>query len=63
MNAGPIIHPPLIIMNAGPIEHFDFWDIHNEGTQPAVRNVTTSLDNERIKIRKKLGYGDTSFSL
>jgi len=22
MNAGPIIHPPLIVMNAGPIEHF-----------------------------------------
>ena len=63
MNAGPIIHPPLIIMNAGPIEHFDFWDIHNEGTQPAVRNVTTSLDNERIKIRKKLGYGEHHFPL
>jgi len=31
MNAGPIIHPPLIVMNAGPIEHFDRWDIHNEG--------------------------------
>jgi len=23
MNAGPIIHPPLIVMNAGPIEHFE----------------------------------------
>ena len=37
MNAGPIIHPPLITMNAGPIEHFDKWDIHKEGTQPAIR--------------------------
>ena len=26
MNAGPIIHPPLIVMNAGPIEHFDLMD-------------------------------------
>ena len=34
MNAGPIIHPPLIMMNAGPIEHFERWDIHKEGTQP-----------------------------
>ncbi len=33
MNAGPIIHPPLIVMNAGPIEHFERWDIHKEGTQ------------------------------
>ena len=32
MNAGPIIHPPLILMNAGAIQHFDHWDIHNEGT-------------------------------
>src|SRR5438270_1781298 len=35
MNAGPIIHPPLIVMNAGPIEHLERrWDIHKEGTQP-----------------------------
>ncbi len=37
MNAGPIIHPPLITMNAGPLEHFDRWDIHKEGTQVAPR--------------------------
>ncbi len=23
MNAGPVIHPPLILMNAGPLEHFE----------------------------------------
>src|SRR5262249_5659599 len=44
MNAGPIIHPPLIVMNAGPIEHFERWDIHKEGTQPAIRRVTDALD-------------------
>ena len=32
MNAGPIIHPPLITMNAAPLEHFERWDIHKEGT-------------------------------
>lgn len=63
MNAGPIIHPPLIVMNAGPIEHFDRWDIHNEGTQPAVRRVTTALDNERIAVRESLGYGAPHFPL
>ena len=26
--------------NAGPIEHFERWDIHKEGTQPAIRRVT-----------------------
>ena len=63
MNAGPIIHPPLILMNAGPIEHFDHWDIHNEGTQPAIRRVTTALDGERMAVREALGYGAPHFPL
>lgn len=63
MNAGPIIHPPLILMNAGPIEHFERWDIHNEGTQPAIRRTHTALDNERIAIREALGYGAPHFPL
>lgn len=63
MNAGPIIHPPLILMNAGPIEHFDAWDIHNEGTQPAIRRVHDTLDGERIALRQALGYGPPHFPL
>lgn len=63
MNAGPIIHPPLILMNAAPLEHFDAWDIHNEGTQPSVRRVTDALDNERIAVREALGYGPPHFPL
>ncbi|MEO1495123.1 MAG: NAD/NADP octopine/nopaline dehydrogenase family protein [Pseudomonadota bacterium] len=63
MNAGPIIHPPLILMNAGPIEHFDHWDIHNEGTQPAIRRVTDALDGERMATREALGYGPPHFPL
>jgi len=63
MNAGPIIHPPLILMNAGPIEHFDHWDIHNEGTQPAIRRVTDALDLERVQVREALGYGEPHFPL
>lgn len=63
MNAGPIIHPPLIIMNAAPLEHFERWDIHNEGTQPAVRRVTDALDRERVAIREALGYGAPHFPL
>ncbi|MGO9359335.1 MAG: NAD/NADP octopine/nopaline dehydrogenase family protein [Xanthobacteraceae bacterium] len=63
MNAGPIIHPPLIVMNAGPIEHFERWDIHKEGTQPAIRRVTEALDAERIAIREHLGYDAPHFPL
>ena len=63
MNAGPIIHPPLIIMNAAPLEHFERWDIHKEGTQPSNRRVTDALDAERIAIREALGYGPPHFPL
>ena len=63
MNAGPIIHPPLITMNAAPLEHFERWDIHKEGTQPAVRRVTDALDAERIAVREALGYGAPHFPL
>lgn len=63
MNAGPIIHPPLILMNAGPIEHFDRWDIHKEGTQPSIRKVHDRLDAERIATREVLGYAAPHFPL
>ncbi len=50
-------------MNAGPLEHFPSWDIHNEGTQPAIRRVTDALDAERIAVRQALGYGAPHFPL
>ena len=63
MNAGPIIHPPLMAMNAAPLEHFEKWDIHTEGTQPAVRAVTGVLDRERIALREALGYDAPHYPL
>ncbi len=63
MNAGPVIHPPLILMNAGPLEHFPKWDIHNEGTQPSIRRVTDALDAERVATRVALGYRAPHFPL
>ena len=63
MNAGPVIHPPLVLMNAGPLEHFERWDIHNEGTQPSIRRVTDALDAERIAARVALGYAAPHFPL
>jgi opine dehydrogenase len=63
MNAGGIIHPPLIMMNAGPLEHFERWDIHNEGTQPAIRRTTDALDAERIALREALGYAGPHYPL
>jgi len=63
MNAGPIIHPPLMVMNAAPLQHFERWDIHNEGTQRAVRDVTDRLDHERIAVREAFGQGAPHYPL
>lgn len=63
MNAGPIIHPPLMVMNAAPLQHFERWDIHTEGTQPAVRAVTDALDLERIAVREALSYSAPHYPL
>ncbi|MGE0313480.1 MAG: NAD/NADP octopine/nopaline dehydrogenase family protein [Lautropia sp.] len=63
MNAGPVIHPPLVVMNAAPLQHAERWDIHAEGTQPAVRAVTDRLDLERIAVREALGYGAPHYPL
>ena len=63
MNAGPIIHPPLVVMNAAPLQHFERWDIHTEGTTPAVRAVTDRLDAERVAVREALGYGAPHYPL
>ncbi len=63
MNAGPIIHPPLMVMNAAPLQHFERWDIHDEGTQPAVRAVTDRLDRERIAVREALGWREPHYPL
>ncbi len=63
MNAGPVIHPPLMVMNAAPLQHFERWDIHNEGTQRSVRDVTDRLDRERIAVREALGQGAPHYPL
>jgi opine dehydrogenase len=63
MNAGPVIHPPLVVMNTGPIENEPHYDIHNEGTSPGIRTVQRALDAERIEIREALGYRPNHYPL
>ncbi len=56
LNVGPIIHPCLVLLNTGPIEHFDSWDIHNEGTTASVKRLILAHDRERIAVREALGF-------
>jgi opine dehydrogenase len=56
LNVGPIIHPVLFLLNTGAIEHFQAWDIHNEGTTPSVKRLILSHDAERLELRRALGF-------
>lgn len=63
MNAGPILHPPLIVLNTGPIENPAPYDIHNEGTTSGIRKVISLLDEERIAVREALGFKPNHYPL
>ncbi|MCL5942380.1 MAG: NAD/NADP octopine/nopaline dehydrogenase family protein [Actinobacteria bacterium] len=63
LNVGPIIHSVLVLLNTGAIEHFQRWDIHNEGTTPSVKKVILAHDGERIAVRQALGFGPPHYPI
>lgn len=56
LNVGPIIHSVLFLLNTGAIEHFESWDIHNEGTTPSVKKLLLAHDAERIALRRAFDF-------
>jgi opine dehydrogenase len=56
LNVGPIIHSVLVLLNTGPIESRDAWDIHDQGTTPSVKRLILAHDQERIALRRGLGF-------
>lgn len=61
-NAGTVIHPPLVLLNAGPIES-GRYDIHAIGTTPGILEVIYAVDRERLEIRRALGYPPPHYEL
>jgi opine dehydrogenase len=61
-NAGPVIHPPLVLLNAGPIDGGRF-DVHAAGTTPSVRRLIDVVDAERVATRKGWGYPAPHYEL
>jgi opine dehydrogenase len=57
LNVNGALHASLTIMNAGPIEGMDTYDIHRKGSTPAILRVMAALESERIAVRERLGYG------
>jgi opine dehydrogenase len=54
-NVGPVIHPPLVLLNAGRIDAGGF-DIHATGTTASARRLIDTLDGERLEARRGWGY-------
>jgi opine dehydrogenase len=61
-NAGVVIHPPLVLVNAGAIDGGRF-DIHAAGTTPSARRLIDAVDAERIAARCGLGYPAPHYAL
>jgi opine dehydrogenase len=54
-NAGAVIHPPLVLVNAASIDAGRF-DIHAAGTTASARALIDAVDAERLATRRWLGY-------
>jgi opine dehydrogenase len=61
-NAGTVIHPPLVLVNAASIDAGQF-DIHAAGTTASARRLIDAVDAERIAARRGLGYPAPHYEL
>jgi opine dehydrogenase len=61
-NAGPVLHPPLVLLNAGAIDSGCF-DVHVAGTTPTIRRLIDAVDAERVAARGGWGYGPPHYEL
>ncbi len=61
-NAGPVIHPPLVLLNAGAIDRGRF-DIHAAGTMASAQRLIEAVDAERLASRSGWGYPKPHYEL
>lgn len=54
-NVGPVLHPPLVLVNAGAIDRGAF-DIHAAGTTASARRLIDAVDAERVASRRGWGF-------
>ena len=56
-NANPVIHPPIVILNAALIENEgDKKYFYRDGVSPAVAQLIRKLDEERMALLRALNY-------
>jgi len=61
-NVGPVLHPPLVLLNAAAIDRGRF-DIHAAGTTASPRRLIEAVDAERVAARRGLGYGPPHYEM
>jgi opine dehydrogenase len=61
-NAGTVIHPPLVLLNAGAIDAGRF-DIHATGTTASPRKLIDAVDGERVAARERWRYSAPHYEL
>jgi opine dehydrogenase len=61
-NAGAVIHPPLVLVNAAALDRGPF-DIHAAGTSASARRLIDVVDAERVAARVGWGYPAPHYEL
>ncbi len=61
-NAGAVIHPPLVLVNAASIDAGQL-DVHAAGTTASARKLIDAVDAERVAARRGLGYPAPHYEL
>jgi opine dehydrogenase len=60
-NLGAILHPTILLLNAGRIERGEVFDFYTEGVTSRVAQVLAAADSERLRIAT--AYGERVQSL
>ncbi len=55
-NGNPVIHPPVMLLNAGLVERSGGdWEFYEEGVTPAAADLIRALDKERLALGRPMG--------
>ncbi len=62
-NLNPIVHPPMVLFNAGRIESTggEGWNLYGDGATESVAQVMLAMDEERMALMDRVGVKGIPF--
>lgn len=60
-NYNPVIHPPVMLLNAGRIESQGAFRWYSEGSTPSAGRLMEALDEERMRVQAAFGLEPITF--